>query len=56
MLTGLNFGNIKLKTITIDAINLNSYILKIRFVTLKGECMHFTCNENRTLLSILLFE
>ena len=44
--------NIAFKNITIITININSFIFTIRFVTLKGVCMHFTCNENKTLLSI----
>ena len=46
MLIGLSFGKHGIKNITITTININSLIFKIRFVTLKGVCMHFTCNEN----------
>ena len=53
MLIGLSFGKHSIK----KYYNYNykhqySFIFKIRFVTLKGVCMHFTCNENRALLSI----
>ena len=52
MRMGLIFGKHSIQKITITTININSFIFKIRFVTLKGLCMHYTSNENRTLLSI----
>ena len=36
---------IAFKNIAICTININSFIFKIPFVTMKGVCMHFTCNE-----------
>ena len=56
MLIGLIFGKHSIQNITIRSttININSYVYKIRLVTLKGVCMHFTCNGDRTLNSFYL--
>ena len=51
MLIGLILGKHSIQKCYNYTININSFILKTRFVNLKGVCMQFTCDENRTLLT-----